>query len=159
MTNENLFSAIEPEEPSEILSPSEQFALEHPSFVQPPVPERIIDPNARQANRQRDLGLGGGIADALDGDIRFVKDNITNQITSDSVSPVSPTRQTTTSSRKKRPLIEPRSGDSERDTGEPLYYGPPQLPTPEQKTIGKTAIQAMQDDGTIRNTRGRGPGN
>lgn len=160
MTNEHfqpLFPDQEqPHQGAPHLSPSEKFALEHPELVDTaPRTREVPDPNARREAQLR--GAGGGFADAVAGDITFDSDQTETPV---HVTRIVPVIVATPSTRKKRkqPIREPRSGDSERDTGEPLYYGEPQIPTEEEKAIGKAAIQAMRDSGILPSKDGQSSG-
>jgi len=152
MTNEQ-FPPLSPgpEQPHQDairLSPSEEFALAHPELVDAtPKTREVPDPNARRERQLR--GVGGGLAAAVAGELSFNNQETTDtDETAETVTPVKITSttpvQVSTPSSKKRPIKEPRSGDSERDTGEPLYYGEPQIPTDEEKVLGKAAIQAIR---------------
>lgn len=49
------------------LSPSEEFRLAHPDFVEPTVQRSEWDPNTRRASQQQ--GSGGGFAAGLNGEL------------------------------------------------------------------------------------------
>ena len=55
------------------LSPSDQFRLDNPDFVEPTVLRSDWDPNARRVKLLR--GVGGGIASAVAGEIVFTPES------------------------------------------------------------------------------------
>lgn len=124
---------VQPSAPMPTLSPSEEFRLANPDFVEPARTERDWDPNARRsAQLER---VGGGLRAGIDGELESVTPVTVNRSV-----PVSVTR------RPKRPVYESRYGDSESSFGRPDYYEEPDFLTAEEKRIGKIALQKIRDE-------------
>ncbi len=67
-TQPDLFSTLSTDtQQQEPLTPTEQFKLDNPDFVEPAINERVIDPNARRVAQLRTVG--GGLAAAANGEL------------------------------------------------------------------------------------------
>jgi hypothetical protein len=129
-------------QPSDRLSPSEEFRRDNPDFVELVVERTEWDPNARRAEQLRNSGVGGGLAGAVAGELTVANPGHGEV-------PVHVQLSTPVNQPRRNRIREPKTGDSELDTDKPLYFGEPQIPTDEEKAIGRAAIEAMRQSGIL----------
>jgi hypothetical protein len=116
--------------PEPALSPSDKFRLENPNYVEPVSVERDWDPNARRSVQLE--GVGGGLRAAVDGELQGTPVSVNKSVPVVVRGP-------------KRRNYESRYGDSERSFGRPDYFDEPQLPTEEERAIGRLAIAKIRE--------------
>lgn len=123
----------EPGVQKSVLSPSEEFQLNNPNFVEPVPVVHEWDPNARRAESQR--GSGGGFAAATSGELESQTADVTKS----------------TETRKKPRIFESHS-DTERDASErPIYYNEPVILSTEQ--VARNKVHAAFVKSQINRTK------
>ena len=103
------------------VSPREEFILAHPEQAGEGVAFkkgfRDLDPNARRVEQLR--GIGGGLAAATNGEIKFAED--------------APAKKS--NGRSTRAPSGKTWGDSEADTGPPVYFDEPVILDEDQRAL------------------------